>query len=142
MKHQVNERSADLIVEWMRSRGGVAIWDSIDLSNPGSVTAPLLDEDGQTKGRPGWKYAETPSRVITDMNEIEIETCKEVKRFHVATRVGAQGFKIQVTDGGTRRIEREVEKVGKGAFYEFDYGDYNNAVILVPTKTVPLKEWL
>ena len=76
-----------------------------------------------------------------DIEEIEVATYKEVKRFHVATRVGDQGFSVKVSDGGTRRIHKEVAKAGEGAFYEFDYGDYDNAVIVAPVAVVPLKEW-
>ena len=41
----------------------------------------------------------------------------EVKRFHVAVRLGSQGFSLKVSDGGSRRIRREVAKAGAGAFF-------------------------
>jgi len=45
----------------------------------------------------------------------------EVKRFRVGVRMDSQGLCLKVTDGGSRRILRELLKVGDGSFYEFDY---------------------
>jgi hypothetical protein len=56
---------------------------------------------------------------------------KEVKRFRVGIRMGSQGLRVKVTDGGSRRIRREVAKAGAGATYTFDYMT-QEAVILVP----------
>ena len=142
-KHRVEEVNAAKFVDWLRNRGGLAIWDSLDLSNPSlSFTTPVNGDDGKPRRKPRWDVEDTPSRIITDIDEVEVTTYKEVKRFHVATRVGDQGLKVKVTDGGTRRINKEVEKAGEDAFYVFDYGDYDNAVIMVPSKVVPLKEWV
>jgi len=55
----------------------------------------------------------------------------EVKRFRVGLRMGSQGFLIKVTDGGSRRIRREVSKAGEGAFFVFDYSE-QSAVIMKP----------
>jgi len=48
---------------------------------------------------------------------------------------------IKVTDGGTRRIRAEVEKAGDGAYHEFDYDDYKNAVIMAPEKEMSLSAY-
>ena len=66
---------------------------------------------------------------------------KEVKRFHVAVRLGSQGMSYKVTDGGTRRIRAEVEKAGDGAYYTFDYDDYKNAAIMAPEKEMSLSAY-
>lgn len=58
----------------------------------------------------------------------------EVKRFHIGLRKGTQGFLIKVTDGGTRRIWRELAKAGPGSIYTFDYST-QEAVILKPEDT-------
>jgi hypothetical protein len=60
-----------------------------------------------------------------------MENTIEVKRFRVGIRLGAQGFKVKVTDGGTRRIWREIAKAGEGSFCEFDYMT-QEAVIMKP----------
>ena len=48
---------------------------------------------------------------------------------------------LKVTDGGTRRIRKEVGKAGEDAWYEFDYGT-QEAVIFVPGEVVGLLEYL
>ena len=57
----------------------------------------------------------------------------EVKRFRVGVRWGSQGFTLKVTDGGSRRIRREVSKAGDGAYHVFDYMT-QEAVIMKPAK--------
>ncbi len=141
--HIVSVENAGKIAEWLRTRGGIAIWRSIDLGNSGkSWTCPVNDENGQLKGKPGWQSANMPERIITEPAEVVIETSREVKRFHVAVqRGGLMGMNLQVTSGGSRRIEKEVAKAGENAHYEFDY-ETQEAVILVPAELVPLPEWL
>lgn len=141
-KLRVDASDARQIRDWLANRGGLAVWESVDLSRPGdSVTTPVLKSDGNPTPKPYYWVGAEPARIITDPDEVEVARYREVKRFHVATRLGAQGFKVKVTDGGTRRINREVRKAGPGATYVFDYGDYNNAVILAPDGVVPLKEF-
>jgi hypothetical protein len=59
--------------------------------------------------------------------------------------MGSQGLSIKVTDGGTRRIRAAVAKAKEqygDAWYEFDYGNYENAVILAPDKSISLKNFI
>lgn len=142
-KHIVSPGNARRIWDWLQTRGGVAVWRSINLSNPGaSWTCPLLDPDGRIKPKPTWEAADHPERVITDPDEIEISVDKEVKRFHIGIRMGRQGTMLKVTDGGTRRIRAAVAKAGEGAYYMFDY-DTQEAVIMAPTgKNTALAEYI
>lgn len=140
--HVVQQADAPKILEWIKTRGGVLIWESINLSNPGaSWTTPALDASGAPVTKPNWQCANEPVRKITDPAEIDVVTAEVVKRFHVGTRWG-DGLSIKVTDGGSRRIRSEVakaaEKTGKQAWYEFDYGSYENALILVEGDRKPL----
>jgi len=145
-KHQCAPENVAKMLSWIRERGGVAIWRSANLSNPGaSWSTPAWqaeDEDGVRKlaVSPTWQAEKVPSRVITDPSEIEVVTAREVKRFRVAVRRGSQGMMLKVTDAGTRRIREAVAKAGGGAWYEFDY-ESQEAVIYVPDKKVPLLEW-
>jgi hypothetical protein len=139
-KHTVTAENAAKFAEWIRSRGGIAIWRSINLSNPGgSWSTPALTLEGQSYPKPTWEAANTPE-IITDANDILVSTDEMVKRFHVGVRMGSQGFMLKVTDGGTRRIRREVAKAGEGAYYTFDY-ECQDALIWKPVSTVPLPEW-
>lgn len=134
----VTQENASLIHEWLRSRGGVAVWESVNLSNPGAEVLTPADRTD----KPSWQVGNAPVRIVTDVTQVIVTVLKEVKRFHVATRFGSQRLSVKVSDGGSRRIRSEVTKAGAGATYVFDYGDYNNAVILVPEKTVPLLEFM
>ncbi|KPK66804.1 MAG: hypothetical protein AMS21_01225 [Gemmatimonas sp. SG8_38_2] len=138
---QCSVQNAPKFLEWIRGRGGVAVWRSINLSNPGASWSTPAMTDGKPTCKPTWQAGSEPERVITDANEIDVVEAREVKRFHVAVRRSDNGLMLKVTDGGSRRIRRECEKAGEGSWYEFDYGDYNNAVIYVPGDTVTLAKW-
>lgn len=127
--------------DWICNRGGLAVWHSVNLSNPGaSWTTPATAPDGTPTEKPTWQADNKPARIITDPDEVEVVISKEVKRFHVAVRMGTT-LNLVVSDGGTRRIRKEVEKAGPGAWYEFDYLDYDNAVIYVSGEKMTLTEW-
>lgn len=138
-KLTIGEQSAWQVAGWIRNRGGVAIWDKIDLSCAGEqVLTPALTGKEPT-AKPHWSVADMP-RVITDAKQVLVAKDKEVRRFHVAVRMGSQGLKLKVTDGGSRRIRAAVAKAGKGAYYTFDY-DTQEAVIWACEQTLPLPEW-
>lgn len=141
MKLTINSENAEKILSWLKDRGGVAVWNSIDLSDPSrQMLTPVNDTEGNKYEKPHWKMSSIPE-IITDVNDITVSVDKEVKRFHVAVRYGSNGLSMKVSDGGSRRIRREVEKAGKDAYYLFDYGDYDNAVIMAPDKQMPLKDY-
>lgn len=135
-RYVVTSENVAWISEWLKTRGGIAIWESLDLSDPGrTVTTPRLQANGEPVTKPGWKYSDAPVRIITDPAEVWVSVDEEVKRFHVA------GFTLKVTDGGSRRIRREVEKAGEGAYHVFDYNT-QEAVILRPVSQARLDELL
>lgn len=140
-KHVVKLQDAAKIWSWIASRGGIAIWQSINLSNPGiSWTTPVRDEEGVFTTKPTWQSSNEPSRIITDPSEVLVSQDREVKRFHVGIRLGTNGLMLKCTDGASRRIRREVEKAGEGAYYKFDYLS-QDAVIFAPDKQSTLVEW-
>lgn len=141
MKHHCAMANAATFWKWLKTRGGLAVWGSVNMSNPGaSWTTPALDSEGKATTKPNWQCSETPCRIITDPDEVTVAWDKEVKRFRVGVRMGSQGFMLKVTDGGTRRIRAAVEKAGEGAYHVFDY-DTQEAVIMAPDKTMTLTEW-
>ena len=140
-KHLTSPEDAARFKTWLETRGGIAVWPSINLSNPdASWSTPALNEDGTPMTKPTWQAANEPERIITDIADVEVVIDKEVKRFRVGIRTGSQGMMLKVTDGGSRRIRAAVEKAGKGAYYIFDYGT-QEAVILAPERIVPLADW-
>jgi len=140
-RHECSPDNAPKMLEWIKSRGGVAVWTSVNLANPGaSWSAPAMTLDGTPALRPTWEADGKPSRIITDAGEIDVVTRREVKRFRVGLRRGSQGFSVKVTDGGTRKIRAEVEKAGEGASYHFDY-ENQEAIVTVPGDVVTLDKW-
>lgn len=144
-KLNVSEENAPKFWNWLHTRGGLAIWNSINLSNPGtSWTTPVNNEKGEKYEKPTWQAGNTPGEIITDPAEVTVSFPKEVKRFRVGVRMSSQGLSLKVTDGGTRRIREAVakmsEKFGKEAWYSFDYST-QEAIIWVDGRTVPLVEY-
>lgn len=145
MNHSCSPSDAAKIYNWLMTRGGILIWESANLSNPGAGwTTPFHNEDGTPTTKPSWEAADKPVRHISDPAEVDVINSQVVKRFHVATRMGSNGFAIKVSDGGTRRIRNEVSKAlekHKKAWYEFDYGSHENVVILAESYSTPIQEW-
>lgn len=133
------EHAAKLL-NWINTRGGVAVWRSIDLSNPGAETFTPAITDGKPTGKPHWRFANEPAMVITNSDEIEITKDEEVRRFHIAIRRGSQGLSLKLTDASTRKVRAAVEKAGEGAYYEFDYST-QECVIMKPISTMPLSQY-
>lgn len=131
-KHVVTAENAARVLGWLDTRGGLAIWGCLDLASPGKTwTAPLNDESGERKGKPHWSATSEPVRVITNANEVVVSKDKEVKRFRIAIRYAANRMAYKVSDGGSRRIRKEVAKAGDGAYHVFDY-ETQEAVIMTP----------
>lgn len=141
-KHTCHPEDAPRIHEWLKTRGGIVRWPSVDLSDlDKSWTTPYKDEHGEVRTEaPHWK-APRPSHHITDAAEVCVAIDKEVKRFHVGIRRASSGMSMKVTDGGTRRIRAAVAKAGVGAYYTFDY-DTQSALIMAPCEVIPLPEWI
>lgn len=145
-KHQVTEENAGTILNWLRTRGGLAIWGSANPANPGQTwTTPLRNADGTARAeKPHWS-AGGIIRTITDPSEVEVVVPREVSRFHVAVRLGTSGLALKLTDASSRCLRRAVARAsrqyGAEAWYEFDYGSHKNAVIFVAGEVMSLEEW-
>src|ERR1035438_4989426 len=114
-KHRVIAQNAPKFLEWIRERGGVAIWGCLDLGDAGKTwSSPVRQQDGQPYPKPHYSATSEPIRIITDPAEILVDVPKEVRRFHIAIRMGAQGFKVKLTDGSSRKVRKAVEQAGDG----------------------------
>ena len=140
MRHRINNSIYKLIHKWIREGRGVAIWESINLSDPSKEMMTPGRTDGKPTQKPHWGMANAPSKILEVETDFEVCYPLEVKRFHVGTRMGAQGLMVKVTDAGSRRIRSACEAAGDDAWHEFDYGDYKNAVIMKPGKIVNLED--
>ena len=141
-EHECTVENAAKFLDWLRNRGGVAIWESINLANAGaSWSTPVLTKGGDPTTQPTWQCGNAPAKVVVDPNQIRVYAGKEVHRFKVGIRPGSQGMSMKVTDGGTRNIHRALEKYGEGSsWYEFDY-ETQEAVIFLSEKPMPLDEY-
>jgi hypothetical protein len=140
-KHICTAENADKFRNWLQTRGGILVWSSANLSNPGaSWSTPALTAEGKAYPKPTWEAANNP-RLITDPGEVVVSIDREVKRFHIAVRRGSQGLTLKVTDSGTCRIRAAVERAGKGAYYMFDY-ETQDAVIKAPVSQQPISEYI
>lgn len=135
---------ATRIWKWLNDRGGLFIWNCLDLRRPGMTwTTPAQTEVGQPTPKPDWAAGEV-IRHITDPNEVVVLNPKVVKSFHVAVRQSGGGLKL--TEAASRRVELERKKVtakhGTEAWVEFDHFDFNNALILVSDGSTQLSEFI
>ncbi|MEI6232630.1 MAG: hypothetical protein WCT04_06235 [Planctomycetota bacterium] len=141
------EEDAARIHDWLVNRGGILIWRSANLSNPGaSWTTPAQDANGGPYEKPNWQCASQPEKHILNIDDVIVYTPTEVKRFHVATRMSGNGLSIKVTDGGSRRLRTEVakahQKFGQFAWHVFDYDSYENARIMIESERKPMADWV
>jgi hypothetical protein len=138
-KHECALENAPRFLDWIKNRGGVAVWNSIDFSNLGASWSTPALTDGVPTPKPTWQADSKPSRIITDPNEIEVIVRKEVKRFHVAIRRGSQGFSFKLTDASSRKVRAMCDKFGDESSYHFDY-ETQECVITMPETKVSLAE--
>jgi hypothetical protein len=137
--HRCTPESVPQFKKWLRTRGGLAIWNSANLSNPAkSWTCPVNDDNGRPKGKPSWEAGEI-IRIITDPSEVIVDTPKEVKRFHVAIKRG-DSFNFTLTAASSRKLRAACDKAGENSWYEFDYSS-QEAIIFVPGSSTPINEW-
>ena len=179
-KHTCAPENAPKFLDWIKNRGGVAVWKSINLSNPDaswSTPATISSNDVPDRQatpcakvfcpschkeiefisgerlcscgftvdiknfcvgypKPNWQCANEPSLVITDAQDIGVETGREVKRFKIHLRVS--GMSVKLTAASSEKVRKSRVDAGEGAWYESD-GD--EAVIFVPASVVSLSEW-
>ena len=108
--------------DWIANRGGVQVWDNVNLSDPGKgpmFTPALIAGTDIPTGEFDWRHAR--GELVTDINRFEfVKSWKEIKRFHVAIRPGSQGLSFKLTDASSRRVWKVADQ-NPGARYRFDY---------------------
>jgi len=144
--HYCTPETAHRFADWLATRGGIAVWRSGNISNPGaSWSTPALVLDGTPTPRPTWQAEMTPERIITDIALVRVSMWREVKRIKVSTRMGTQGLTIKLTDASADRLRQTLARLsrkhGKDTTYGFDYNT-QEAVISVEDEAIPLADWL
>lgn len=139
-RYQITESIANQIYNWIQNREGVNVWSCVNLSKgPQDLLMPVIDQGGVRDSKPSYDAGKI-LRVITKLEDLEVVTAKEVKRFYVAVRMGTQGFSLKITDGAKRNIDRALAKY-EDSWYDFDYST-QEAVIFVPGEVVPMEGWV
>ena len=142
--YECSSENAAKILNWLRTRGGISIWKSVNLANPGgSWTSPRKNEEGEIYNKPNWQCGNEPQ---------------------VKIRMGRQGMSLKLTDGSSARLRRAVEQADNAeleagrepsAFYRFGAGDSNEArcingltagedvasIYVNDGPTIPILEW-
>lgn len=130
--------NAERFAMWLKDRGGISLWKSLNLSNPGaSWCTPALSEDGTDYPKPNWQTESTPALTVCDSDFVGVEIPQEFKRIKISLQ--QRGMKVVLTDGSTRKVTKALEEAGDGSFYTFED---EVAIIWKVVGTVGLMEWL
>lgn len=114
MQHSCTIENASKMLDWIEHRGGIAVWRSVNLSNPGASWSTPALTDGKPTPKPTWQAASEPE-LVTDASNVEVCEDREVKRFRVAVKRG-DSLNFVCTDASTRKIRQAVEKAGDGSY--------------------------
>jgi hypothetical protein len=137
--------NAGKFAEWIKSRGGIAVWTSANLGNAGATwSTPALDQAGKPYGKPTWQASNTPT-IITDPAQVGVYNETLFKAFAVGLRRG-DGFSFNLTDGAMRRLDKvmaQCEEKHGSAHYVRGVGDFDGASmgVFYTSGITPLNEW-
>ncbi len=158
---QCEESNAQKYWDWIQDRGGLAIWESQNLSNPGaSWITPATIRQGDCEGftnespdanvilpypQPTWQAGKEPARLVIDPKQVGVYTAELYKAFRVGL-VGRE-MSLVLTSGAQRKVDKHMaeckEKHGD-SFYRKGVLEIEGASMgIYYTKTiVPLDEWI
>jgi len=129
------------IRDWISNHGGVAVWHSINLSDPGrEMLTPAKDQSGVDTARPHWGMSSKPAEIITSEKDVLVTVGVEFKRFHIAVRRSGNGLMLKLTDASSKKVRLHLDKAGDGSWYEFDYFT-QDCVIYKVEKSIPLTDF-
>lgn len=142
-----SEDNAPTFAHWITNRGGIAVWSSANLSNPGaSWSAPVRDAAGRVNGKPSWQAADNPV-IVTDPAKVGVyrEVLFKEIPFPVALRRGAQGMSLKLTEASQRKLDKALEqckaKHGSAHFHKGGLIAPSMFVYYIDGEMVPLSEW-
>jgi len=101
MKIEVLKEERDRMLVWIKDRGGVAVWEAIDLAIAGRRTFTPGDA-----GRPSWQYGVKPVAIITDPDDITTYTETLYKAIPVTLRAARGGMLLKLSDASQRKVDK------------------------------------
>jgi len=113
-KPVISSDKAHLVYQWIKERGGVAVWRSANPENPTmSWTGPLLDKDGNEASKPNSQAMGTPYLIIKELSDVMVIVPKEVARIKVSERLSDED-----THKLNKVINQTEKKYRKKAYYK------------------------
>lgn len=88
--------------DWLRHRGGLAVWSSANFADRGSTAVTPADALS-----PGWQYP-GPPLIVTDPAQVGIYTEVLYKRVRVALRVSGNGLSMKLTDHSQTKLDKAL----------------------------------
>lgn len=108
-KIEIAAADAPRITDWIATRGGVAIWQSLDLAEAGQRTfTPALTADGKPTTAPNWRYNTKPVEIVTQPNDIGVYSEILFKAFPVSLRRSNNGLTLKLTDGSQHKLDKTM----------------------------------
>lgn len=152
-KVECTEENAPKFLKWVRERGGVALWKSVNLSNPSaSWTTPATIRKGDCEGQEGDEIIPYPKpnwqvgapEVITDAKDIGVYADELYKAIPVALKLS--GMNYVLTDGSNRKVKKLLEDCkalhGDSHYKKGVLPDEDHSIGVYYTKSViSLEEW-
>ena len=133
------------LAEWLRTRGGIAVWRSKDLGSPSlgaQQFTPATHTDGTVATSPHWSCGNgAPDFIVTTPEAVTIQTWREVSRIKIRNGPPYLGC---VHRRDRDRLDNALLAAGDGASYRRDYSamkygsPWFEAVIEVPASVRPL----
>ncbi len=139
-KLRIKPEVVDRARAWLVGRGGIAVWKSIWLSDPGLLVLTPALTDGKPTPKPSWQLGDE-AEVITDGSGVGVVIPKEVRRFRIHVRMGSNGLLIKLTDHSSELVRKMLAKYGEDAWHEFGGDDGFDCIIFVPGSLCPLSEF-
>lgn len=136
--HECHVGDAPKFWDWIKSRGGVAVWRSVNISNPGaSWSTPVKTLSGDDFSKPTWQADGSPL-IITDPDVIKVFDARQVARVKLAIRTRGRGLVQKPTPASNHRVRKALKEAGDDAYHVYD-GDV--ALIMKPCGEMSLRAW-
>lgn len=143
-EHSCDEENAPKFALWIRARGGVAVWPSVDLGDPGaSWSTPVRQPDGEPTTKPTWKAANKPKSIHLDPDRIGVYVPGVFKELPVTLK--RNGMTLYLTDASQRKVDKAMDRCRKqhGDAWYRKGGPFERLVyICYHASEISLTEWL
>lgn len=144
-KVECTAANASRFASWIRERGGIAVWTSIDLSRPGEqCSTPVRTDEGLPYTKPHWMYGDTPV-IVTDPAQVGVYTETVFKVIPVVLRRSSNGLSLKLADSSQRNLDRVLDrcrtKHGNAHWKRGGLDDRPSMSVFFSGDLIPLPGW-